>query len=330
MNPSVKRLVERVILGPAAGLALRVFESIETRRRGRFRILTYHRVDDARAFEDQLDYLAARHSVVSAADLVAAYQDGKALPPRSLLITFDDADRSFAETAWPLLQRRRLPVTLFVPTGYPDRPERVFWWDRLEDALRRTTRAEVHTPLERLPLGSARERQHAFWILKRRFKRLHHDEILREMEALCGRLDVSPPPSRVLGWDRLRELARQGVAIAPHTRTHLFLDLLDRRAAEDEIVGSLRDLERELGPVPRVFAYPDGRYSRETVDVLREAGFLAAFTTQRGANQLARTPPLELRRVNVGPSASERVLRAQLARAALFPDREREEASHGP
>lgn len=36
---------------------------------------------------------------------------------RGVALTFDDAYRSFYETALPVLERRRVPVTLFVPSG---------------------------------------------------------------------------------------------------------------------------------------------------------------------------------------------------------------------
>src|SRR3712207_2813854 len=113
------------------------------------RVLTYHRVDepDAQptlypglisatpaAFEQQMRYLSKHYNVVSMAEVLAAFQ-GAALPPRSVLVTFDDAYRDFAEHAWPTLRRYRLPATVFVPTAFPDRPQRIFWWDQLYHAV---------------------------------------------------------------------------------------------------------------------------------------------------------------------------------------------------
>lgn len=42
---------------------------------------------------------------------------GGSLPPRTLVITFDDAYQDFAESAFPVLDRYNFPATVFVPTG---------------------------------------------------------------------------------------------------------------------------------------------------------------------------------------------------------------------
>jgi peptidoglycan/xylan/chitin deacetylase (PgdA/CDA1 family) len=46
---------------------------------------------------------------------------------RYALVTFDDAFRSFAENALPVLREHNLPVLVFVPTGYMGRPSA--WYD---------------------------------------------------------------------------------------------------------------------------------------------------------------------------------------------------------
>jgi peptidoglycan/xylan/chitin deacetylase (PgdA/CDA1 family) len=114
------------------------------------RVLTYHRVADPRdtpmlhpglisatptAFVQQMGYVARHYRVVSMAEVLQAVLKGTALPRRAVLLTFDDAYHDFGDIAWPILNRYRLPVTLFVATGYPNRPERAFWWDRLYHAM---------------------------------------------------------------------------------------------------------------------------------------------------------------------------------------------------
>jgi peptidoglycan/xylan/chitin deacetylase (PgdA/CDA1 family) len=50
------------------------------------------------------------------------------LPPRAVVLTFDDAYASVLEVAWPLLRQRGWPATLFVVTEYTDGRRR-FPWD---------------------------------------------------------------------------------------------------------------------------------------------------------------------------------------------------------
>jgi len=123
----------------------------DDQRRDLLRVLTYHRIDepDARpeldpalisatpeTFDEQMEYVASRYRVVSMPELLEARRSGAMLPPRSVMVTVDDAYCDFESHAWPILKKYRIPVTLFVPTGYPDRPDRAFWWDRLHQAVR--------------------------------------------------------------------------------------------------------------------------------------------------------------------------------------------------
>lgn len=95
-------------------------------------ILMYHRVaprDDGpaslaqyrvtpEAFEAQLTWLRQNgYTGISPADLASAMEEGRAIPGRPVLLTFDDGYRDFATTAWPLLQHHGLSATVAVVTG---------------------------------------------------------------------------------------------------------------------------------------------------------------------------------------------------------------------
>ena len=90
------------------------------------------------------------------------------------------------------------------------------------------------------------------------------------------------------------------------------LDRLSAEAARDEIVGSLEDLEREVGDAPRVFAYPGGGHVPHLARILAEERFELAFATTRGTNDLRRADWLRLRRINVGRASGLPLVRAQL------------------
>ena len=71
-----------------------------------------------RAFEDQLDLLlAAQVSVIPLQRLVSAIRGGPPLPPRPVVLTFDEGFADFYWTVAPQLASRELPATLFVATG---------------------------------------------------------------------------------------------------------------------------------------------------------------------------------------------------------------------
>jgi len=204
-------------------------------------------------------------------------------------------------------------VTLFVPTAYPGEPEKAFWWDRLYSVLMRAdSSAPVATPAGDLSLGSDADRLRAFRRLRNDLKSGPHDRALEIVEELSARLGLSSPRPAVLSWEELRALAAQGVALAPHSRTHPLLDRLPVDEAREEIVGSLDDLEREIGTAPRVFAYPGGGLNGDVIAVLEEESFELAFLARRGSNDLRRADWLRLRRINVGRASGLPLIRAQL------------------
>lgn len=326
-----RRLARTLLDSAALAPILSVLERVDSRRPNLLRALTYHRLDDAGAFERQMRHLADRYNVVGAGAVLQALRGGGRLPPRSVLITFDDGYPEVGEVAWPILRRLGLPAVLFVPTAYPGDLGRPFWWDLIEDGLRGTPRRDVlDSPAGALPLGTAAQRRRACSALKRSMKSLHHDQARERAESIARELapPIPPPgapgttPPQRLDWDALRRLSREGLTMAPHSRTHPFMDLISAAEAHQEVAGSLADLRRELGTAPLpIFSYPDGRHGPGAVAALRSAGIVAAFTTRRGTNDLDADEPLTLRRINMSAHADEALLRARLVHSSVYLNR---------
>jgi peptidoglycan/xylan/chitin deacetylase (PgdA/CDA1 family) len=234
-------------------------------------------------------------------------------------VTFDDAYEDFAEHAWPRLRRLGIPATLFVPTAYPDQPGRRFWWDRLSHALRTTDRPSFEVDGVTYSLDGEAARLAAFRCLRALIKATPHESAMRMVDAWCETLGLPDAPSGILDWPALRSLAVEGVTIAPHTRTHPLLTRVDADRLAAEIGGSRVDLEREIGPVLPVFAYPSGDHDETVIEAVGNLGFELAFTTLRGLVDLRRADPLRLRRINVGGGTSRAALRLQLVRGVGAP-----------
>lgn len=88
-------------------------------------VLVYHRFDPIkpgpttvtnRIFEQQLDWLAAHHiQILPLTAMVAAARGaGPAIASSAVAITVDDGHESVYSQLYPILQRRHLPVTLFI------------------------------------------------------------------------------------------------------------------------------------------------------------------------------------------------------------------------
>ncbi|MFE3452882.1 polysaccharide deacetylase family protein [Nonomuraea sp. NPDC059194] len=72
-------------------------------------------------FAEQLDYLATRgFTALTVADLVAAVHknNGRSLPDKPIVLTFDDGYADFHANALPLLERHDFPATVFLTSGW--------------------------------------------------------------------------------------------------------------------------------------------------------------------------------------------------------------------
>ncbi len=328
MKTYIKRLAETAARSAEASGLIDALERLGDRSEGLLRILCYHRIaehDDScdlypgtisatpRGFDRQLEHVARHYRVVSIDDVLAAYRGARPLPQRAVLLTFDDAYDDFAEGAWPVLKRYGLAATLFVPTDYPGRKTHELWWDRLYRAMLVSERCEAQLgPLGAHSLGDRTERLAAFSAVRDLIKKLPHDRAMRIVAEILDQLAVEPIPNRVLDWQALRRLARDGVTIGSHTRSHALLNRLDRAAVAAEISGSFADLRRELGACCPVLAYPAGGYDPDIAETVAGQGVELGLTTRRGVNRLGRESPMLLRRILIGPRTTAPLLRAEL------------------
>jgi peptidoglycan/xylan/chitin deacetylase (PgdA/CDA1 family) len=293
------------------------------------RILTYHRVADAQdaphldprlisasrvGFERQMRHLCRNYRVIGTDQLLEWLDREVALPPRAVLITFDDAYRDFASTAWPILKRYGLSATLFVATSYPDRLDRAFWWDRLYRALRFTTANRLETTFSpALVLRTPSDRQDSLRRLHRLVKTAPHETAIARVNEICSTLGgFEPGDNGVLGWEELRNLAAEGVTLGAHTRTHPILSRLAPQSISDEILGSQEDLRREIGYALPIISYPDGAHDATVTRVAQEAGFDLGFSTLDGLNDLSSGNRLCLRRTNITPRTNTVVFRIRM------------------
>ncbi len=314
------------------------------------RVLTYHRVANPEdrpmldpriisstpvVFAQHMNYLKKYYNVVSMQDVLDAVEGKKRLSQRAILITFDDAYCDFKENAWPVLKRLNLPVTVFVPTAYPDQNERCFWWDKLYRCVIHTEKSKILcSPIGTLTLQSVEERQQSLRRLQQYIKTLPHSEAMALVEQIAEELEVGSDTTEktVLSWDELRQLAKEGVTLGAHTRTHPIMTQLSLEQVREEVSGSFTDLQRQLGEVLPIFCYPNGSHDDDIVQVLEEDNFKLAFTVIDGINDLEVANPLRLRRTNITRKSTLPVLKLRLQKWYTYIDmwrhRERHQVSH--
>lgn len=106
--------------------------------------------------------------------------------------------------------------------------------------------------------------------------------------------------ARLLTAAQMRELDRSGVRIEAHTSHHVHLTRAGTALVKHEIADSKSRLEEILGRPVTLFAYPYGATNDDVDRYVAEAGYEAAFATDRAPRDHAENL-YRLRRVVVFP-----------------------------
>jgi peptidoglycan/xylan/chitin deacetylase (PgdA/CDA1 family) len=275
-------------------------------------ILMYHRVADGgvdpwylcvapQHFASHLDVLQKHSHPMSLKQLAEAHQEAR-IPDRAVVITFDDGYADNLYNAKPLLERYDIPATVFL-TGGLDVQSREFWWDELFRTVVRpgTLPSSLSLSTDEVrhwELGAATTYNHkdyqcdcthesefservkfyySVWEWLRPLPREERRRMLDEILAWAGIGSEAPPVHRILESEEVSALAEGGlVEIGAHTLSHEMLPAHTVDFQQTEIEKNKVYLENLLGQAVISFSYPFGEYSRETVSLVREAGFTCA------------------------------------------------------
>jgi peptidoglycan/xylan/chitin deacetylase (PgdA/CDA1 family) len=265
---------------------------------GRLSILIYHRVlgtadpldtwdVTAAEFDAQMHVIAENFTPLPLSEAVDRLRSGR-LPPRAACVTFDDGYRDNAEVALPILQRRGVPATFFVATGYLDGG--CMWNDKVVAALRAMPGPALDLGSWGLPvfqLDDVDARRRAIQAILPALKYLPGRERESRAAELVSMARVPVLEGAMMEEAHVRTLRAAGMEIGAHTVTHPMLTRVDAAEARREIVESGRRLSDLLREPVRLFAYPNGKpgqdYGPEHVSMVREAGYSAAASSTWGA-----------------------------------------------
>lgn len=193
----------------------------------------------------------------------ASLSGGHSLPPRPVLLTFDDGYRSVFTRARPILQKYSIPAVIFVCSD-PVEKQELLWYDA---AARSVGESEVDA-VGRLPYP--------------------------QWQQACAKFDLrvsEDDPTSPLSVSELKTLAATpGIEIGGHTTTHVRLTTASREEQNRQVIRNKQQLEEWTGTTIRAFAYPNGLpendYDSNSVEVVKAAGYEFAFTT---VQKFART-----------------------------------------
>jgi len=316
----LKRVLSRV--ADASGVLDQWLRATAPFDRAWLPVLAYHRIHphpEAQPFDrgvidatpselaEQLAEVRRHFTPIVASDLLRYVEQGQALPPRPILITFDDGYRECVTRTLPILKQFGVKATFFVATDFVEE-RRVFWWDRMSFVLRETRCPTLRPTFpEALELELAADPEPQLRQLLHVVKSSYDLDFERFLDGLALSADVRWTrddevrfaDELVMTWDDVRALRDAGMDVCSHTRTHRILQNVVPRELDDELAGSRAVLERELATEVRTVSYPVGRPIApfpHIVERVANAGYALGFSSGLGRRP-SRCHPLDVGRI---------------------------------
>lgn len=101
-----------------------------------------------------------------------------------------------------------------------------------------------------------------------------------------------------LNWDQMLTMQKEGITFASHGMDHFYLPNASPERRRLEIFESKKLLEQHLGRPVDIYCYAVGGFNKDIKALVREAGYRAAITTNRGSNH-SNQDLYELRRIKL-------------------------------
>jgi len=236
-----------------------------------------------RSFESQIRYFCENFEILSLDQLCENLQQGRSLPKKAVVITFDDGYRDNYLYAFPILRKYSVPATFFLTTGHIG-VSKLFWWERLGYLVHHTGAARLNLEeLGRYTLESAFDRRRASLMITEKLKHFPEERkngLIERLADICG-VDIPADLGNqlMLSWEEAEEMSQHGAQFGAHSVTHPILTNLPLKQAKWEMFQSKEDVEKKLRKRVDFFSYPDGCFNSDIVEMASQNGFVAAVAS---------------------------------------------------
>lgn len=202
-------------------------------------------------------------------------------------ITFDDGYLDNYELALPILQSIGIPATFFVATGFLG--SLGLTGERLRDGLAMSKAKTLD--LKDMGLGDGGFETPSklairFDQIKQALKYKSAAERDQLTDEIVRRLGADGEASRMMDEHHLSKLVAHGMNVGSHSHRHIIPTTASLEEFKIDLAQSFSTLDRLLGPTPRLYAYPNGKYGKDYhrghFEILRDLNIEYALATDNG------------------------------------------------
>lgn len=309
-------------------------------------VLVYHRILDISSefrfdaelvdasvdhFRWQMQYLKKHFTPITFLQL-KEYLDGNAdLPPRPVIVSFDDGFDDNYHNAFPILKETGVPATLFLTTGHIGTDE-TFWYDWLAYLILNTsssyfsiTALQIH---HKMPADLPGRRKILYACVEA-LKRVSNEQrlaVLKELSCDYGAdyADANEEikhMSKPLSWVQCQEMREAGIEFGSHSVSHPILTSLSSQELYYELAESKRVIEEKLNQKVIALAFPNGHlvnFNQEIIDLALTLGYDFCASYVGDINKLSNLNRGLLDRITPEPCNDRSVFSMSLALHGLL------------
>nr|HPM03821.1 polysaccharide deacetylase family protein [Candidatus Cloacimonadota bacterium] len=239
------------------------------------------------------------------------------LTPGSIALTFDDGYLDNLTNALPVLEKYKIPATIFITTNFIGQ-EIEFWWDEIE---------KIFLEMKQIPsslsvsddsgktwdwtLRSNQDRIKAWEDIQQMLRNMKYEEIYSFLKNLSENWLGIPYKCRkthkILNKDQLVQLSKSNfIEIGSHTLTHSKLSQLNYNEQFNEINESKKIIESIIQKKVNFISYPYGNhadFNEDSMIISQQSEYLAGISNIQGIitnnNNLYSLPRLLVRDWNI-------------------------------
>lgn len=256
---------------------------------------------DPDAFRMQILFLKSKFNIVPLESVLSTRNTKNKFENKKpyCIITFDDGWIDFYRNAYPILKYHQVCSTVFLTTDFIG-SNALFWTDKLALIMEYGKHSNYKDNVNNKLLSS--------------------DDIIKKVENIQGPMDIKIEKSiqilkhlpakdidnvleqlsykwhvnldtkgpSFLSWEEIKEMHDSGVvSFGSHTKSHQILTTSSDDVIRQELVQSKNKLVEKnvVSPSFIPFAYPNGNYTRKIANMVGEAGYSIAVTTEKGWNR---------------------------------------------
>ena len=259
---------------------------------------------DIKLFNEQINFLENNYNFVNVEQVIAAYNQEEKLPPKPVLLTFDDAYIDHFTFVFPILNKKKIQGAFYPPVKAVTE-HIILDVNKIHFILAKTTNVSIllkaiENILEKyrnaynLNSFSYYFKKLAFCnrfdskeiIFIKRLLQVELNENIRKIitnelfEQFVGIEETAFSRELYMTTDQIKCMSDYGMHIGSHGYNHEWLSSLTKDKQEYEIKKSIEFIESVGGDLNNwTISYPYGNYNEITLNLLKEYKCKLGFTT---------------------------------------------------